>query len=219
MKFDILSVVPELVEGYFGGSVMGRAIEDGKIEVTVHNIRDWTQDKHRTADDEPFGGGAGMVMKVEPIYRALKDLKKENTKVVLFTPRGEQLTQQHVAEFSGSAEHYILICGRYEGVDQRVHEYLVDHRISIGKYVLSGGELPAMVFVDAVSRLVPGVLGSEESLKKDLAETPSTKIFPQFTRPATFTTDDGEEWSIPDVLQSGNHAEIAKWRDENGHTV
>lgn len=208
MKFDIITIFPKVVQEYINTGILRIAQEKGLVEINVHDLRDWANDKHRTVDDTPYGGGPGMVMKVEPIFNALKDLKKENTKVLITTPKGEKLTQNKLEEFSKQEDiHYIILCGRYEGFDQRVHDHLVDYGFSIGDYVLSGGELPAMVLVDGITRLIPGVLGNEGSLESESFNNDMLD-FPQYTKPEEFNN-----WKIPDVLKSGNHGEIKKWRE------
>lgn len=207
MKFDILTLFPSMFDGPLTESILKRASEKGLIEVGLHNIRDWAFDKHATADDSPYGGGAGMVMKVEPIAGAIEAVKEKspNSKVILTTPGGRPFTHK-VAEELSREEGLIIICGRYEGVDERVRALFVDDEISLGDFVLTGGEIAAMVIVDAVSRLVPGVLGSEESAQYD-SFADGLLEYPQYTRPPEFR---GEK--VPDILLSGNHAEIAKWR-------
>ena len=205
MRFDVVSIFPEVFEPVFRHGVVGRALASGLVSLHAHDLRDFTSDRHRQVDDAPFGGGAGMVLKPEPIFAALAALRPRNPgPVVLMEPWGEPLTQALAQELARE-RGLIVVCGRYEGVDDRVREALADREISIGDYVLSGGELPAMVLVDAVARLVPGVLGDEASLAQDAGSAGGG--YPQFTRPA--------EWrglQVPDVLLSGNHAEIAHWR-------
>jgi tRNA (guanine37-N1)-methyltransferase len=208
MRFDILTLFPGMFAGPLDESIMRRARDAGLIEAVLHDLRDWATDKHRTVDDYPFGGGAGMVMKPEPLFaavEAVQPLAEPRATVVLLTPQGRRLDRALVAELS-QHERLLLICGRYEGVDERVREHLVDIEVSIGDVVVSGGELPAMLLLDAVARLVPGVLGSEGSLEEESFEG-SLLEYPQYTRPAAF-----REWSVPDMLLSGHHAEIAKWR-------
>jgi tRNA (guanine37-N1)-methyltransferase len=208
MKFDIITIFPNVVQEYLNTGILRIAQEKKLIDINVHDLRDWTDDKHKTVDDTPYGGGPGMVMKVEPIFNALKDLKKENTKVLITTPKGEKLTQSKLEEFSKQTDtHYIIICGRYEGFDQRVHDHLIDYEFSIGDYVLSGGELPALVLVDGITRLIPGVLGNEGSLDSESFNNDMLD-FPQYTKPEEFNN-----WKIPEVLKSGNHEEIKKWRE------
>src|SRR5215471_8025875 len=205
MRFDVISIFPEVFPPVFQQGVVGRALARGLLALHTHDLRDYTHDRHRQVDDAPFGGGAGMVLKPEPIFAAVEALRSENGgPVVLMEPWGEPLTQALAAELAREAG-LIVVCGRYEGVDDRVRQGLADREVSIGDYVLSGGELPAMVLIDAVGRLVPGVLGDEASLAQDAGSADGG--YPQFTRPA--------EWrglQVPEVLLSGNHAEIARWR-------
>jgi tRNA (guanine37-N1)-methyltransferase len=208
IHFDIVTIFPEVISAYINSSIVKRAQEKGLVKIQVHNLRDWAEDKHNTVDDTPYGGGPGMVMKVEPIYNCLKDLKKENSIVILTTPKGEKLVQSKLKELSSKEEaHYIVLCGHYEGFDQRVHDHLVDWEFSIGEYVLSGGELPALVLIDGITRLIPGVLGNEQSL---VSETFNSDIpdFPQYTKPEDF-----QGWKVPDILLSGNHKKIDQWRE------
>jgi tRNA (guanine37-N1)-methyltransferase len=206
MRVDILTLFPKIFSGPFEESIIKRAREKGLIEIRVVNIRDYTTDKHRTADDRPFGGGPGMVLKPEPIFAAVEELKGEGrARVILTTPQGRLFTQDYARDLA-KEDHIIIICGRYEGVDERVREALVTDAISIGDYVLTGGELAAMVIVDAVARLIPGVLGNEDSITED-SFWRGLLGYPQYTRPASF-----RGMRVPDVLLSGNHAMIARWR-------
>ncbi|MCC3143800.1 tRNA (guanosine(37)-N1)-methyltransferase TrmD [Halanaerobium sp. Z-7514] len=208
MFFDILTLFPEMFAGPFSESIINRAREKELIEIKTINIRDYAEDKHNRTDDTPYGGGAGMVMKAGPIYRAwqqLKSLRSENAKTILMSPQGEQLTQKMVKELA-KEPGLTIICGRYEGVDERIRETIVDQEISIGDYVLTGGEIPAMVLVDAVSRLLTGVLGAEDSLKKDSFYNGLLE-HPHYTRPREF-----KGLKVPDVLLSGNHQLIERWR-------
>jgi len=209
MRIDILTLFPEMFQSPFSTSILKRAIDRGLVSVNLHNIRDYTHDKHHTVDDYPYGGGAGMVLKPEPIFEAVESVKPESGEVpiILLSPQGRPFSQQVAQELS-KYSRLILICGRYEGVDERVHSHLVTDEISIGDYVLSGGELAAMVVVEAVVRLLPGVLGSEASPLDD-SHVAGLLEYPQYTRPAVF-----RDWSVPEVLLSGNHAQIAKWRHE-----
>ena len=209
MRVDVLTIFPEVVRCGVDYSILKRAQEKGTISVFVHNIRDFAEDKHHTTDEPPYGGGAGMVMKPEPIFRAAEHVKAEywteQTRVILLSPQGELFDQRKAEELS-KCPHMVLICGHYEGVDERVREHLVTDEISIGDYVLTGGEIPALVVLDSVVRLIPGVLGGEQSaLEESFAE--GLLEYPQYTRPADF-----QGWGIPEVLLSGHHAEIAKWR-------
>jgi tRNA (guanine37-N1)-methyltransferase len=213
VHIDILTLFPEMFQGPFNFSILKRAIDHGLVSINIHNIRDYTHDKHRTVDDYAYGGGAGMILKPEPIFEAVESIKSGikpeigELPVILLTPQGRLFSQQIAQELS-TYSHLILICGRYEGVDERVREHLVTDEISIGDYVLSGGELAAMVVVDAVVRLLPGVLGSEASLVDD-SHVAGLLEYPQYTRPVEY-----RGWSVPEVLLSGNHAQIAKWRRE-----
>ena len=207
LRFDILSVFPEMFESALNYSILKRAREKGMVEIHLHNIRDYAEDKHRMTDDAPYGGGGGMVMKVEPIDRALASIvpSRDNALVVLLTPQGETLNQK-IAEGMSRYLQIVLICGRYEGVDERVRDHLADREISIGDFVLTGGELSAMVVVDAVTRLIPGVLGNYDSASCDSFSTGLLE-YPHYTRPGSY-----RDWQVPEVLLSGNHREIESWR-------
>jgi tRNA (guanine37-N1)-methyltransferase len=211
MRFDILTLFPEMFEGYFKHSILQRAQEAGHIEIFVRNIRDYAQGKHRITDEPPYGGGGGMVLKPGPIFSAaeavMADAKSKEVPIVLLTPQGRQFTQQVASELA-DASHIILLCGRYEGVDERVRHHLVTDEISIGDYVLTGGELAAMVVVDAVSRLLPDVLGAPGAADCDSFSTGLLEG-PHYTRPEEFLS-----WCVPDILRSGHAAQIARWRRE-----
>jgi len=208
IHFEILSIFPEMFVSPLDFSLLKKAQKKKLVKISLHDIRDWADDKHRMTDDAPYGGGCGMVMKVEPVEKALAELrKKRKTKptVILMTPQGEVFNQK-IAEELSAKKRIIIICGRYEGVDERIREHLVDREISIGDYILTGGEMAAMVLIDAVSRLIPDVLGNpqsaeSESFSHDLLE------YPQYTRPAQY-----KGWKVPDVLLSGHHADIELWR-------
>jgi tRNA (guanine37-N1)-methyltransferase len=212
MRFDIISLFPESFTSYFGASILKRAEESGLIEIHNHQLRDFAHDKHKTVDDTPYGGGAGMVLKVEPIAEALEHVKglrpENNTRTILFSAKGKVFTQEDAKRLS-SYDRLILLCGRYEGVDERVAEHLIDEELSIGEYVLTGGEIPAMVVVDAVSRLVPGVLGNAESAETESHSVPGTLEYPQYTKPEVW-----QDMRVPEVLLSGHHGEIEKWRQK-----
>jgi tRNA (guanine37-N1)-methyltransferase len=207
MRIDIVSVFPQMFDGPFGASIIKRAADAGLVEIALHDLRDWTDDRHRTVDDAPYGGGAGMVMRPEPWFRAVEQLQESPPpgRVILLTPQGRPLTQSLVADLA-QEERLILCAARYEGIDERVREHLVDDEISVGDYVLSGGELPAMVVVDAVVRLLPGALGSAESLLEE-SFNDSLLEYPHYTRPPDF-----RGWTVPPVLLSGDHAKIDRWR-------
>ena len=208
LRFDVVSIFPEVFAPVFAAGVVGRAIERGLLSLHAHDLRDHTNDRHRQVDDAPFGGGAGMVLKPEPIFAAVDALRDRNAgPVVLMEPWGEPLTQRLAGELAAEAG-LIVVCGRYEGIDDRVRQALADREVSIGDYVLSGGELPAMVVIDAVARLVPGVLGDQESLTGD-SFAADLLGHPQYTRPAEF-----RGFRVPEVLLSGNHQEIEAWRRE-----
>jgi len=204
MKFQILTIFPDFFDGPFRHGVVARAAEAGALEIRIHDLRNWTHDLHRTVDDRPFGGGEGMLLKPEPIFEAVESIRPR--KVVLLSAQGRKFTQAIARELAQN-EDLLLICGRYEGVDERVAEHLADDELSIGDYVLSGGELAAAVVVDAVARLLPGVVGNSESTVNESFEE-GILDFPQWTRPAEF-----RGWKAPEVLLSGNHAEIRKWRE------
>ena len=209
IKFDLITIFPESLQAYLDTSILKRAQEKCLVEIKVHNLRDWSTNKHKTVDDTPYGGGPGMLFLIEPIFNAIKELKKENSKVLLTSPKGEKLTQKKLITFSEEQNsHYIILCGHYEGFDQRVQNHLVDYEFSIGDYVLSGGELPALVLVDGVTRLIPGVLGNEKSLESE-SFTNDVLDFPQYSKPAQFNG-----WDVPAVLLSGNHKKIKEWREQ-----
>jgi len=215
MRIDVLTIFPQMFDVPFSFGIFKRAIDQNLVSINVHNIRDYTHDKHHTVDDYPYGGGPGMVLKPEPVFAAVATVKEQIAKesggaqppVILLTPQGRLFDQQIAMELSGY-RHLILICGHYEGVDERVVEHLATDEISIGDYVLTGGELPALVVIDAVLRLLPGVLGSEDSAQED-SHVNGLLEYPQYTRPADF-----QGWPVPEVLLSGNHAQIARWRRE-----
>jgi tRNA (guanine37-N1)-methyltransferase len=215
MKFHVLTIFPEFFEGPFKFGVVARAAEFGALELNVHDLRKWTHDLHRTVDDRPFGGGEGMVLKPEPIFDAVETIWPQRTsgqtlgkKVILLSAQGRKFTQQVARELVHNDE-LLLICGRYEGVDERVAEHLADQELSIGDYVLSGGELAAAVVVDTVARLLPGVVGNHDSTVNESFEEAGTLDCPQWTRPAEF-----RGWKAPEILLGGNHAEIRKWRKQ-----
>lgn len=253
MRFDIITIFPKIFDSYLSESILARAQKTGLIEIKTHNLRDYTTDKHHSTDDSPYGGGVGMVMMVEPIYKAILSLRAERsvakqsdsrdekgslnnhiqhddkiatvvstphrndkTRVILMSPRGERFTQKKVKDLT-KYDQLIFVCGRYEGIDERVTEF-VDETISIGDFVLNGGEIAAMTITEAVSRLLPGVLGKDESSQEESFSDDDSIEYPQYTRPEVFTTEDGQELKVPDVLLSGHHAAIAKWR-KNQRTI
>ncbi|OGH58570.1 MAG: tRNA (guanosine(37)-N1)-methyltransferase TrmD [Candidatus Magasanikbacteria bacterium RIFCSPHIGHO2_01_FULL_33_34] len=213
MKFNIITIFPEIISSYADESILGRAQKNKLIKINAVNLRDFTKDKHKQIDDTPYGGGAGMVMKPEPIYKALKSLKalkgKKNKKTILLSPRGQQFDQRMAENFT-ELDEITFVCGRYEGVDQRVSDYMVDEEISIGPYVLAGGELGALIITEAVARLIPKVLGNSESLKEETHGSKEAKMeveYPQYTKPEKFM-----KWKVPDILLSGHHKKIEEWR-------
>jgi tRNA (guanine37-N1)-methyltransferase len=208
MKFDIVTIFPSMIEAGLGEGVVSRGVERGLLNVAVHDLRRWTTDRHRTVDDVPYGGGPGMVMKAEPLMRAVGEIRETRgtpDSVVLLSPQGRTFTQGE-AERLGRLEHIVLLCGRYEGMDERVRDMVATEEISIGDYVLSGGELAALVIVDAVSRLVPGVVGDEQSVAQD-SFSHGLLDYPHYTRPAEIAGH-----RVPDVLLSGHHADVRRWR-------
>jgi tRNA (guanine37-N1)-methyltransferase len=208
MRIDIITLFPEMFRGPFDASIVARAREQGIVQIELHNLRNWGEGRHKAVDDAPYGGGAGMVLKPAPVFAAVEAVRAragEPGRVVLLTPQGRLLTQPIVNELSADAR-LVLLCGHYEGVDERIREHLADDEISIGDYVLSGGELAAMVLVDAVVRLLPGALGGEASLEEE-SHAAGLLEYPHYTRPADF-----RGWPVPEVLLSGNHAEVERWR-------
>lgn len=205
LRIDILTLFPEMFAGPFDASIVRRAIDAGIVDISIHDLRRWTHDRHRTVDDTPFGGGPGMILKPEPIFEAVAELRTTDAEIVLLTPNGERL-DQGVVDALAHHTHLVLICGRYEGVDERVADHLATRLISIGDYVLSGGELAAMVLTDAVIRLLPGALGCADS-SRDEAFADNLLEYPQYTRPAEYLG-----YTVPEVVRSGNHQEIARWK-------
>jgi tRNA (guanine37-N1)-methyltransferase len=208
MQFDILTLFPGLFSGVFGESIVKRALDAGLVAINLHNIRDYATGRHRVTDDTPYGGGGGMIMKPEPIFAAVEHVlgeHKENVPIILLTPRGRTFSQRLARQLS-SFDRLLLICGRYEGIDERVHQYLATDEISIGDYVLAGGEVPAMVIVESVTRLIPGVLGDPSASFED-SHAEGLLEYAQYTRPPVFRGH-----GVPDVLLSGHHAEIVRWR-------
>ncbi|MBU4347801.1 tRNA (guanosine(37)-N1)-methyltransferase TrmD [Patescibacteria group bacterium] len=232
MTFHIVTIFPDIFDSYFNESILKRAQENKLIKIKIHDLRDWTADKHKTVDDTPYGGGAGMVMKVEPIHNAVSSIKYNvlmdkknshntkylihNTKTILLSAKGKTWNQQMAKKYS-KLDEIILICGRYEGVDERVKKF-VDEEISIGDYVLTGGEIPAMAIVDSVTRLLPGVLGNAESAEYESHAVPGVLEYPQYTRPEIFEANE-KKLRVPKVLLSGNHKEIEKWREKHSKKI
>ena len=226
MRFDIISIFPESFKAYFDASILKRAREKGLIEIQTHSLRDFAYDKHKTVDDTPYGGGAGMVLKVEPLAEALEQVssikykvsgekkgQERKTRIILLSAKGKTFTQADARRLV-AYDQIILVCGRYEGVDERVAEHFVDEELSIGDYVLTGGELPAMVVVDAVARLIPEVLGNSASIETESHSEEGIVEYPQYTKPEVF-----RDMRVPDILVSGHHAEIAEWRKEQSEKM
>lgn len=210
MRFDILTIFPNIFDSYLNTSILKRAQQKKLIKIHIHDIRKFSKDKHHKVDDLPFGGGAGMVMAPQPLYDCIKHIKKKNKgPVIYFSPQGKVLNQKTVETYGKKHKEIILLCGHYEGIDQRIIDSLVDEQISVGKYILTGGELPAMTLIDSISRLIPGVLGRAESHQEDSFSKAlkRKKEYPHYTRPAIF-----KGMQVPEVLTSGNHKEIDKWR-------
>jgi len=223
LEFDIITIFPRIFSSFLEESLIKKAQEKKLIKIKIFNLRDFTIDRHQTVDDRPYGGGLGMVLKIEPIYKVIKSLVKfkitksglktedKKTKIILFTPRGRKFDQKLAYQLS-KLNRIIMICGRYEGVDERVAKYIADIEISIGDYDLMGGELPAMVVIESVARLVPGVLGKPEILKERITKEKKFIEYPQYTRPEIFEPKKGIKWRVPKVLLSGNHKKIEEWR-------
>ena len=213
MRFDILTLFPQMFDAYLNESILGRAQKNGQIQIATHQLRDWSMDKkHHRVDDTPYGGGAGMVLQVEPIFRAVEELKKEKEgtqiRTILLSAKGKRFTQEDARRLA-AYDQLLLICGRYEGVDERVAEYVADEELSIGDFVLTGGELPAMIVVDAVARLLPEVLGNAESALTESHTKEGVLEYPQYTKPEEFNG-----WRIPEILLTGHHENVARWREE-----
>jgi len=208
MKIDILTLFPEMFKGPFDESIIKRAQKKKLVEIKIHNLRKWADDKRKTVDNRTFGGGVGMVLMIKPIDKALQELKTSKSKVILLDPRGKVFNQK-IAQRLSKLNHLIFICGHYEGVDERIKKHLIDEAISIGDYVLTGGELPVMVIVDSIVRLIPSVLEKANATKEESFSSSSLLEYPQYTRPANF-----KGWKIPEILLSGNHQKIKEWRQK-----
>lgn len=240
MRFDIITIFPKIFDSYFSESILARAQAKNLIDINVHDLRDWAEGAHRQVDDRPFGGGPGMVLKIEPIYKAVNEIKKldkkiksaggrtrrrgENSRVILLSAKGKRFVQSDVKRLQ-KYDQIIMICGRYEGVDERVAEHVADEEVSIGDFVLTGGELPAMIILDATSRFIPGVIGKSESLTEEsfTLYNKDAKIryteYPHYTRPEIFAPDKKTTWRTPKVLISGNHKKIQAWRTKNAKAI
>lgn len=211
MHFDIITIFPKVFDCYFNESIIKRAQKKGLVKIKIHNLRDYSADKHKTVDEKPYGGGPGMVLKVEPIWKCVRKLKVKDkkAKIILLSAKGKKIDQA-MAKKMAKFKRLILICGHYEGVDERVAKYIADEEISIGEYILTGGEIPAMIIVDAVTRLLPGVLGKKESLLQESFSEKGYLEYPQYTRPEVFM---GQR--VPEVLLSGNHKKIEEWKSKH----
>ncbi|MFH1401479.1 MAG: tRNA (guanosine(37)-N1)-methyltransferase TrmD [Parcubacteria group bacterium] len=222
IQFDIITIFPHIFDSYLKESFIKKARESGKISVDIHDLRKFADDPHKSVDDRPYGGGLGMVLKIEPIYRAVQSLKSkfknQNLKIILFTPRGKKFNQQ-VAYKLSKLDRIIMICGRYEGVDERVAKKLADMEISIGDYDLMGGELPAMVAIETITRLIPGLLGKPEFLKERITKSKGFLEYPQYTRPEIFSPKKKIEWKVPKLFLSGHHKKIEEWRKKHGKAI
>lgn len=218
MTFHLLTIFPNIFDSYLNESILKRAQKKKTAVFKIHNLRDWTKDKHKTVDDSPYGGGAGMLMKIEPLYRALEDIKKLNKKIspkkrkiILMSAGGQKWTQALAQKYS-QLDEMIIICGRYEGVDARIKKF-IDEEISIGDYVLTGGELPALTIVDSITRLLPGVLGNEKSVLEESHSANGLLEYPQYTRPEIFIAQ-GKKYPVPKILLSGDHKKIKEWQEK-----
>jgi tRNA (guanine37-N1)-methyltransferase len=219
MKFEILTIFPDIFSSYINEAILKRAQNKKLINFKIHNLRDWTNDNHKTVDDAPYGGGAGMLMKIEPLYKALKDIKKSSAKIpaakkkiILMSASGKKWNQAMAQKYS-KLSNIIFICGRYEGIDERLNNF-IDEEISVGDYVLTGGELPALTIIDSITRLIPGVLGNYESVIEESHSEDGLGEYPQYTRPEVFKVG-SKKYSVPEILLSGDHKKIAQWRKEN----
>lgn len=219
MKFDIVTIFPKILDSYFAEAQIKRASVKKLVEIEIHDLRDSTEDKHRTTDDVPYGGGAGMVMKVEPVNKCIQEIlkkssfKRKEIRIILLSAKGKFYEQKKAWDLSKKYKQIILICGRYEGVDERVVQHIADEEVSVGPYILSGGELGAAVVVDSITRLIPGVVGNETSLLEESYETNQLE-YPQYTRPEEFSG-----WKVPKVLLSGDHKKIAEWRKKQSRKI
>ena len=223
INFDIITIFPKLFDSFLKESFIKKAQKKKLIKINIHNLRNWATDKHKSVDDRPYGGGLGMVLKVEPIFKAVNSLLKEKKKnkkckIILFTPRGKKFNQKLAYKLS-KLDKVIMICGRYEGVDERVAKNIADIELSIGDYDLMGGELPAQIVIEATTRLIPGVLGKPQFLKEKITKEKEFIECPQYTRPEVFKAKKGRKWNVPKVLISGNHKEIEKWRKKYGKNI
>ena len=224
MNFHIITIFPEIFNSYFNESIIKRAQEKKIIKINIYNLRDWTTDKHKTVDDTPCGGGAGMILKIEPLYKAIQDIllkikdDRKNIRIILLSAKGKIWDQQKAMKYSKKFKNIILICGRYEGVDERILNF-VDEEISVGKYVLTGGEIPVMTIVDSISRLLPNVLGNKNSIILESYSKPNITEYPQYTKPSVFIDNNKKTHTTPKVLLSGNHKKIDEWRKRKSRII
>lgn len=222
IKFDVITIFPNIFDSYLKESLISRAQKKKFIKINIHNLRDFATDNHKTVDDRPFGGGLGMVLKVESIFKAVKSLKSkiinQKLKIILFTPRGKKFNQKLAYKLS-KEKNIIFICGRYEGVDERVAKHIANMELSIGDYDLMGGELPAMVVIETIARLIPGVLGKKQLLKERITKNKGFIEYAQYTRPEAFSPKKGKNWRVPKVLLSGNHKKIEAWKKQHGRVI
>ena len=220
MQFDIITIFPNIFDSYLNETFIKKAQDKGLIKINLHNLRDWATNERKTVDDSPYGGGLGMVLKVEPIFKAAKKIVKKNkkTRVILFTPRGKMFNQKKAFQLS-KYDQLVFICGRYEGIDERVNKYIADEEISIGEYDLMGGELPAMIVIETISRIIPNVLGKPSFLKERMTKKGGFIEYPQYTRPEVFEGEKGKKWKVPSVLLSGHQKNIQEWREQNQKVI
>ncbi|OHB17265.1 MAG: tRNA (guanosine(37)-N1)-methyltransferase TrmD [Parcubacteria group bacterium RIFCSPLOWO2_01_FULL_40_65] len=210
MKFDVITIFPEIFDSFLKESLLYKAQEKKIIQVKIHNLRNWATGKHQIVDDSPYGGGPGMVLKIEPIYKAVKKIKNQKSKIIFLSPRGKKFTQKTAQNWAKNLKQLVIVSGRYEGIDERVKK-LADETISVGDFITLGGEIPTMAIIEAVARLVPGVVGKKTSIEK--------LDFPQYTRPEVFSPKKGIKWTVPKVLVSGNHKKIEEWRKKQSKEI
>jgi tRNA (guanine37-N1)-methyltransferase len=222
IQFDIITIFPKLFDSFLNESIIKRAQKQGLIKVRIFDLRKWAKDPHKSVDDKPYGGGRGMVVKIEPVFRALQFLKSkikdQRSKIILFSPRGKKFSQKIAYQYS-KLKRIVMVCGRYEGVDERVTKYLVDEQVSTGDYVMMGGEVAAMAVMESVSRLIPGVLGHSENLPERIEKGGGFSEYPQYTRPEVFSPKRRAKWRVPKVLLTGNHKKIQEWREKHQKTI
>ncbi len=218
MKFDIITIFPNIFDSYLKESFVKKAQDKKIVKINIHNLRDFATNERKTVDDRPYGGGLGMVLKVEPIFKAIKSIKSKKKRVILFSPRGKQFNQKKAYQLS-KYDNLVFICGRYEGVDERVATKIADEMISIGEYDLMGGELPAMIVMETIMRTIPHVLGKPEFLKERMTKSGGFIEYPEYTRPEVFEPKKGEKWRVPKVLLSGHQKNIQEWKDKKRKVI